>query len=416
MIAKQDIRLQTKTAYLDWKHAITERKKWEDYCQNEKEAVIQARKSFEILDKLQPQENEEAELQEKIKQTKKAFQQHDKFTQIQSDLDSQNILHIFQNILDSFDDDIIQHNQKLKEAKLCFERAYIELDEGLNYLQQQDNEYNDTHELEQWEERLHQLKKIARQYQTFPDQLQDLLHKLKDEVEAYDKAEVSLQKSQKHEALCKENFLQNAQQLSEMRLQARDKLIKHIYTNLKSLRLGKTVFEIHITPLPEARWSEEGIDFVEFCVSTNPGIAPQPLKEVASGGEVSRFMLALRAVITQKLEVQTLIFDEIDLGVGGETATAIGKKLLDIAQFKQVIVVTHSPQVAALGHYHWHILKKYGKQETKSIITSLNIDERCHEIARMISGDKITDDAKKAAKTLLNQGKSNDQTSFSKAS
>ncbi|MEM6729114.1 MAG: DNA repair protein RecN, partial [Pseudomonadota bacterium] len=143
------------------------------------------------------------------------------------------------------------------------------------------------------------------------------------------------------------------------------------------------------------------VDTVAFTVATNPGAPAGPLNKIASGGELSRFLLALKVCLTGGGSGQTLIFDEIDRGVGGATADAVGRRLSRLARDTQVLVVTHSPQVAALGAHHWRVAKKVENEMTYSIVDPLAPGERVDEIARMLSGDVVTDAARAAAQELL---------------
>jgi DNA repair protein RecN (Recombination protein N) len=145
----------------------------------------------------------------------------------------------------------------------------------------------------------------------------------------------------------------------------------------------------------------DGQDEVAFTVATNPGAPSGPLNQIASGGELSRFLLALKVCLTSDVGGLTLIFDEIDRGVGGATADAVGRRLADLAKGGQVLVVTHSPQVAALGGHHWRVEKTQSDGQTLSTVVPLSKSDRVDEIARMISGDRITDAARAAATELL---------------
>jgi len=169
---------------------------------------------------------------------------------------------------------------------------------------------------------------------------------------------------------------------------------------LAPLKMERAVFTTALTDAPAG---PEGIDAVTFTVATNPGAPAGPLNKIASGGELSRFLLALKACLTRQASDITMIFDEIDRGVGGATADAVGRRLAALAQGGQVLVVTHSPQVAALGAHHWRVSKAVENETTLSTVTPLDADARVDEIARMISGDVITDAAREAARALVFQ-------------
>jgi DNA repair protein RecN (Recombination protein N) len=159
---------------------------------------------------------------------------------------------------------------------------------------------------------------------------------------------------------------------------------------------------VFVTVVEPCDGGPDGQDAVSFTVATNPGAPAGPLNKIASGGELSRFLLALKVCLTRDQSGVTMIFDEIDRGVGGATADAVGRRLKALAADGQVLVVTHSPQVAALGAHHWRVAKRVEKDMTLSEVVPLIAQDRIDEIARMLSGDSITDPAREAAKALLN--------------
>jgi DNA repair protein RecN (Recombination protein N) len=167
---------------------------------------------------------------------------------------------------------------------------------------------------------------------------------------------------------------------------------------LAPLKMERAVFTTAIAP---GEPGPEGADAVAFEVVTNPGAPAGPLNRIASGGELSRFLLALKVCLTQRAAGLTLIFDEIDRGVGGATADAVGRRLAALAEGAQVLVVTHSPQVAALGAHHWRVEKRVSGGQTLSQVTALDEPARVDEIARMLSGDTVTGAARAAARALL---------------
>jgi DNA repair protein RecN (Recombination protein N) len=162
--------------------------------------------------------------------------------------------------------------------------------------------------------------------------------------------------------------------------------------------MERALFRTVVTP---AEPGPDGADAVTFTVATNPGAPAGPLNRIASGGELSRFLLALKVCLAGDMPGQTLIFDEIDRGVGGATADAVGRRLAALARGAQVLVVTHSPQVAALGAHHWRVEKRVAADRTLSTVTPLTPADRIEEIARMLAGDRVTDAAREAARALL---------------
>jgi len=170
---------------------------------------------------------------------------------------------------------------------------------------------------------------------------------------------------------------------------------------LPPLKLERARFVTDIAPLPEAEWGAAGADAVRFLIATNPGQLPGPLGKVASGGELSRLMLALKVVLSGGSPVPTLVFDEVDSGIGGATAAAVGERLARVARRVQVLLVTHSPQVAARGAAHLRVAKQVARGRAETRVEPLDGQARQEEIARMLAGETVTDAARAAAGDLL---------------
>ena len=178
-------------------------------------------------------------------------------------------------------------------------------------------------------------------------------------------------------------------------------MAKLVMKELAPLKLEKARFEVEIEQQDETQWSESGFDKVQFLIATNPNSVAGPLNKIASGGELSRFTLALKVVLSEVGSADSLVFDEVDSGIGGATAAAVGERLSRLARHKQILVVTHSPQVAAVAEHHW-IVSKSGKKDVKTNIIPLSQEnERQEEIARMLAGAEITKEARAAANKLL---------------
>ena len=197
------------------------------------------------------------------------------------------------------------------------------------------------------------------------------------------------------------DYARRAEAMTQARRQAGHRLDTAMAAELAPLKMERAVFRTEVEP---ATPGPDGQDEVTFTVATNPGAPAGPLNRIASGGELSRFLLALKVCLTGQTPGLTLIFDEIDRGVGGATADAVGRRLAQLAQGAQVLVVTHSPQVAALGAHHWRVEKQIVDDMTLSTVTPLNPAARTEEIARMLAGDTITEAARAAARALLRGG------------
>ena len=254
------------------------------------------------------------------------------------------------------------------------------------------------HELEETEERLFALRGLARKHGVTPDELGAFAEDLRARLAALDAGEGNIAGLRAALADAGKGYDIAADALCQRRRQAAGRLDKAVMAELAPLKMERAVFE---TRLSVAEPGPDGRDQVEFVVATNPGAPAGPLARIASGGELSRFLLALKVCLTQDVRGLTMIFDEIDRGVGGATADAVGRRLAALAGQGQVLVVTHSPQVAALGAHHWRVEKAVTGGQTLSRVVPLSADDRVDEIARMLSGDTITNEARAAAKALL---------------
>ncbi|MDA7425257.1 DNA repair protein RecN [Thalassococcus lentus] len=259
-------------------------------------------------------------------------------------------------------------------------------------------EFNPS-ELEDTEERLFALRALARKHEVLPDDLATLAETLSARLNALDAGEAAIE-DLKHELKSAEAAYDSAAlALTEARGKAAARLDKAVSGELAPLKMDRAVFT---TRIEEAPAGPDGRDTVQFTVATNPGAPSGPLNKIASGGELSRFLLALKVCLTEERDAGvTMIFDEIDRGVGGATADAVGRRLKALADSGQVLVVTHSPQVAALGGHHWRVQKHVKSDMTTSEVVPLTAAERESEIARMLSGDTVTDEARAAARALL---------------
>jgi DNA repair protein RecN (Recombination protein N) len=256
----------------------------------------------------------------------------------------------------------------------------------------------DPGELESVEERLFAIRALARKHGVLPDDLGTLAEELRRKLGALDAGAANLAALKAGVAEAEGGHAAAAAALTTARREAAGRLDEAMAGELAPLRMERAVFATEVT---SGEAGPEGRDAVQFTVATNPGAPPGPLDRIASGGELSRFLLALKVSLTAGSPGLTLIFDEIDRGVGGATADAVGRRLAALAGKGQVLVVTHSPQVAALGAHHWRVEKSVTGDVTTSRVVPLDPAARVDEIARMLSGDTVTDEARGAARALL---------------
>ena len=265
-----------------------------------------------------------------------------------------------------------------------------------------DNLSGELENPESLDERFFSLRSIARKYDTTCDELVRLPDLFREELEKLEMVNVDREKLEKEIVELHQKYQNLSLNLSSSRKKAAENLDKSVKDQLSHLKLSNSVFH---TQISKAESCNLGIDQVCFSASTNKGLHFGPLGKIASGGELSRFLLALKVCLVQDSKETVLLFDEIDRGVGGSTADAIGRRLLDLSAFGQVITVTHSPQVAALASNHFKVSKELGKNGEVSInIKELKKSDRVEELARMISGKVITNEAKAAADSLISNG------------
>jgi DNA repair protein RecN (Recombination protein N) len=256
----------------------------------------------------------------------------------------------------------------------------------------------DPHRLESVEERLFEIRAQARKHGVLADELSSFADELRAKLAALDGGAGNIRTLRGAVAAAEAQFAAAAEKLSEARRVAAGQLDTAIARELAPLKMERAHF---VTEITEAEPGPEGRDAVAFTVATNPGAPAGPLNRIASGGELSRFLLALKVCLAQGGDALTMIFDEIDRGVGGATADAVGRRLARLAETAQILVVTHSPQVAARGAHHWRVEKQVADDVTTSTVTALGAAERVGELARMLSGENVTDAARDAARALL---------------
>ena len=259
----------------------------------------------------------------------------------------------------------------------------------------------DPARLEADEARLFDLRGLARKHRVQPDNLAALTAELSARLEAVEAGGAGLAKLEAEAARTHAVFRTAAARLSEARQVGAAKLDKAVAGELAPLKLDAAQFRTVVEPLPESGWGPHGADRVEFEISTNPGAPFAPMIKIASGGELSRFILALKVALAEEGGAATMIFDEIDRGVGGAVASAIGDRLSRLSRGAQLLVVTHSPQVAARGDTHLMIAKSSDGLVTRTGVRRLDEAERREEIARMLSGAEVTNEARAQAGRLL---------------
>jgi DNA repair protein RecN (Recombination protein N) len=259
----------------------------------------------------------------------------------------------------------------------------------------------DPSRLETIEERLFALRALARKHGVTVPELALLTEKMAAQLAALDDGEAALEKLAAQAKAARSAYVAAAEAQAAARRRGAARLDKAVSAELGPLKLEKARFVTELVALPEPDWSEAGTDRVQFTVATNPGAPPAPIAKIASGGELSRFLLALKVCLAKVGDAATIVFDEVDSGIGGATAAAVGERLKRLAREVQVLVVTHSPQVAAIADRHWLIRKTTTRNAASTDVLSLDANGRREEIARMLSGAEVTAEARAAADRLL---------------
>lgn len=287
-------------------------------------------------------------------------------------------------------------------AMAALDRAEESLAEAESLLARLANEAEaDPRRLEQTEERLFALRAAARKHGVAVVELPNFVIGLGTRLAALDTSTAEISALENAARQARATFAAAAAALSAARKIAAGKLERAVAKELPPLRLEKARFAVALSALGETEWGPGGMDAVRFLIATNPGQEPGPLAKIASGGELSRLMLALKVVLSAGSTVPTLVFDEVDSGIGGATAAAVGERLARVASDVQVLVVTHSPQVAARGVAHLRVAKDTVKGRAATMVEALDMTARREEIARMLAGETITAAARAAADDLL---------------
>ncbi|MAL55062.1 MAG: DNA repair protein RecN [Sphingomonadaceae bacterium] len=299
-------------------------------------------------------------------------------------------------------DRIAPEHPLLAEALGALDRAVIEAGEAEEKLQAAAEALvHDPAALDAAETRLFELRALARKHRCEVDQLPELMRTMRGQLDSIEGSEAQLDALEAAAKEAGQRYRAEAQALHDRRVAAALRLDEAVARELAPLKLDAARFRTAVTPLPEDKWGAGGTDAVEFLIATNPGADFAPLTKIASGGELSRFILALKVALAEQGGAATVIFDEIDRGVGGAVASAIGERLARLSADGQLLAVTHSPQVAARGRMHYMIAKSSDGTVTKTGVALLDPAGRQEEIARMLSGAEVTPEARAQADRLL---------------
>jgi DNA repair protein RecN (Recombination protein N) len=297
--------------------------------------------------------------------------------------------------------DMPEKSAALQTAEELLISAQIQVEEACHEIDHHLDTFNlDPERLNQVEERLTTIYDIARKHRIKPEELPELISRLSNELDQLQGGDAKLDQLAEQVTHTEKAYRQLAEQLSNKRTKAAVALAKQVNAQLKLLAMENAQLTVNLTAFND-KASPNGLEEIEFLISTNPGTPPRPLAKVASGGELSRISLAIQVITAQTSATPTLVFDEVDVGIGGATADVVGKLLRQLGENGQVICVTHLAQVASKGHQHLLVSKKSTKASAESTLDLLEGEEKVAEIARMLGGAKVTEQSLAHAREIL---------------
>lgn len=391
-----------KNAFGVYKKAKSERAAAEEKIRQAKNEEENLRHWVDEFQKIKPQANEQEELEQKRQQmmnAEKILENLDAAYKAMSQGGVQSSLRQAQAAIARVNSLL---NGKFDNIYDLLDTALVNADEAGEEIEAASNEVSlNQNELDAVEERLFSLKALARKHNSTVEELPQVWAQMEEDLQNLASGEENIENLRKLETAAYNDYVKKATEVSQARLATALKLDAKIQAELPDLKMDKARFMTQVSDKPENLWNENGRDEVCFMVSTNPNTPYGSLSKIASGGELARFMLALKVNLAQSSQVETMIFDEVDTGIGGATAQAVGEKLAKLGEKVQVLVVTHSPQVAAQSKYHYKVEKTTMDNVTTTTLRELSINEKTEEVARMLSGEQITNEARAAAKVLI---------------
>ena len=396
---------RTANAFAAYKKARAARQEAEKNIARAKEDEENLRHWVDELEKMNPRPDEEDELGKKRQEMMNAEKIIDSLNYAYGALteraDVQGAIRSAQSAMDKANTLVDGRYQTIIDM---LDQALIDISETVNELEEVSHNVSlNQNELENIEERLYALRGLARKHNVAVSDLPQTLADFRNRLSTIELGEEGIAALRKAEDTAKLDYVKAANELSSARQAAALQLDNKVMSELPPLKMEKARFVTVVEKTDESGWSEKGFNNVYFTVATNPNSPQGPLNKIASGGELARFMLALKVNLAQSSSVATMIFDEVDAGVGGATAQAVGERLARLARDVQVLVVTHSPQVAACGNNHFKVEKSTADNVTTTTVRELTKIEKSEEIARMLAGEVITDAARAAAKVLMKE-------------
>jgi DNA repair protein RecN (Recombination protein N) len=298
--------------------------------------------------------------------------------------------------------DIPYTTRETDEVGSLLNTALIQIEEAVSTLKHSIDKFElDPARLEEIDQRLALIHQLARKHHVSPQELPALFLRLSDDLSNLSEADVQIELMTEELGSLLRRYQEKAATLSKEREKGAKKIAKEINAQLGKLGMEAASFSVALTRFSDNTPRNGGLEGIEFLVSTNPGQPPRPLVKIASGGELSRISLAIQVITAQTSSIPTLVFDEVDVGIGGGVAKAVGELLRKLGEKGQVLCVTHQPQVASQGHQHLYVSKSSGKDSTATRLTLLDRQERIEEVARMLGGDDLSEQSLAHAEKML---------------
>ena len=396
-------RQKVTSTYLEMKEAKDNYLKFKKDFENFEKTVEFTKSILIELDGLGPKQNEEGELLSKRALVSNSKKLIETLNHAEENLNGEKAIKKLLNYtLTSLEKINIKKPEALEETIETLKRAYNEIEEASIQINNILNSIETSPDaLDGIDNRLYSLRNFARKVQCDTDKLFEYHIKLKEKINNIDNKNEYLENKEKHYTIKQKEFKNNCLELRRLRIKASMELDQKINKELPSLKLDQAKFKTSIKEKDEGDWNEKGSDEIIFNIITNPNQNFMPLDKIVSGGELSRFLLAIKVVLAGSNLSKSLVFDEVDSGIGGQTANAVGERLFKLSQSNQVIVITHSPQVAAKGKTHFLIEKYIEEEQPNTLCNQIASNKRVEEISRMLSGESITEEARAAAMKLL---------------
>lgn len=397
-----DQKQKVQLAYGLWQAAVKEQKEAEDRLDHLKRHEDFLRYQLKEIEALSPESGEEETLLEKRQSLVGTAKLFESVGSAHACLRQADVVSALQSAHRALQKQTDVGNDQLSQAGKAIANALSEATEAMALLDEILDQVDDQpQQLQKIDDRLHALRAMARKHSVTTSDLPDFYVRLKADLDDLDQAEARAADLNRKTQHLKQSYHADAQVLSQSRMEKAADLSRLVMVELPDLKLPNAKFDICVQQVADSSWSEQGLDRVNFLVAMNLGQDLHPLEKAASGGELARLMLVLKAILATRSTVGTIVFDEIDIGVGGAVAAAIGQRLARLAQHIQVLAITHSPQVAATADAHFQVSKENQSSQVLTNVIQLPLVRRHEEIARMLSGESITDEARAAAKSLL---------------